>query len=175
VRHTTTVYEPVAVLDDERIRASAVADGIFPLITNMGREDMTPLKLLQIYKYQPFVEKRHEQLKTAARVVPVNYKSVDRIEAFLFLYFLAVTLHALIERAVRQAMKKRRLRSIPLYPEERDCRAPTADKILGLFAPLRRHQLFSGGKAVKTFWDPLSDVQRLVLELLEIPTAEYGQ
>jgi len=175
VRRTTTVYEPVAVLNEERIRASAVTDGIFPLITNMPLEDMPPLELLQIYKYQPFIEKRHEQLKTAARVVPVNYKSVDRIEAFLFLYFLAVTIHALIERAVRAAMKKRRLRSIPLYPEERDCRAPTADKILGLFALLRRHRLFNEDGAVKTFWDPLSDVQRLVLELLGIPTAEYGQ
>ena len=108
-------------------------------------------------------------------MVPVNYKSIDRIEAFLFLYFLAVTLHALIERDVRAAMKKRRLRSIPLYPEERDCRAPTADKILGLFAPLRRHRLFDGAEQVKTFWDPLSHIQLLVLELLDIPTAEYGQ
>lgn len=175
VRHTTTVYEPVAVLDEERIRASAVADGIFPLVTNTASQELSPLDLLQIYKYQPFIEKRHEQLKTAARVVPVNYKSVDRIEAFLFLYFLAVTLHALIERQVRTAMKKRRLRSIPLYPEERDCQAPTADKILRLFAPLRRHRLLNNGDAVKTFWDPLSDVQRLVLELIDIPAAEYGQ
>ena len=163
------------MLDEERIRASAVTDGIFPLVTNTANQELSPLDLLQIYKYQPFIEKRHEQLKTAARVVPINYKSVDRIEAFLFLYFLAVTLHALIERAVRQAMKKRQLRAIPLYPEERKCRAPTADKILGLFAPLRRHRLFNNGGAVKTFWDPLNDVQRLVLELLDIPTAEYGE
>jgi len=175
VRHTTTVYEPVAVLEDEPIRAAAVTDGIFPLITNMPLEDMPPLEMLQIYKYQPFIEKRHEQLKTAADVVPVNYKSVDRIEAFLFLYFLAVTLHALIERAVRAAMKTRGLHTIPLYPEERDCSAPTADKILGLFAPLRRHRLFNEGNPVKTFWDPLNDVQRLVLELLDVPTTEYGQ
>jgi len=175
VRHTRTVYEPLAVLDEERIRVSAVADGIFPLVTNTKSADMSPLEVLQIYKYQPFIEKRHEQLKTAARVVPVNYKSVERIEAFLFLYFLAVTIHALIERDVRAAMKKRRLRSIPLYPEERDCRAPTADKILGLFANLRRHRLFDGTDQVKTFWDPLSDVQRLVLELLGIPNAVYGQ
>ena len=175
VRQTTTVYEPVAVLDEERIRASAAADGIFPLVTNMAHEDLPPLDLLEIYKYQPFVEKRHEQLKTAAQVVPVNYKSAERIEAFLFLYFLAVTIHALIEHQVRTAMKKRQLDSIPLYPEERACRAPTADKILDLFEPLRRHQLSDGADQVKTFWDPLSDVQRLVLDLLEVPTAAYGQ
>ena len=175
VRHTTTVYEPVAVLDEAQIRTAAAADGIFPLVTNKTAEQLEALELLQIYKYQAFVEKRHEQLKTAARVMPVNYKSPERIEAFLFLYFVAVTIHALIERQVRTAMKKRRLRSIPLYPEERACRAPTADKILGLFEPLRRHRLLDGASIVKTFWDPLSEVQRLILELLQGPAADYGQ
>jgi transposase len=175
VRHTTTVWEPVVVLDAAAIRAAAAADGIFPLVTNLPCAQVPPLELLQIYKYQPFLEKRHEQLKTAAEVVPVNYKSPERIEAFLFLYFLAVTLHALLERQLRAAMKKQRVRSLPLYPEARDCRAPTAHQVLGLFADCRRHRLFDGAEAVKTFWDPLSDVQRQVLELLDIPSSEYGQ
>lgn len=136
---------------------------------------MPPLELLRVYKYQSFVEKRHEQLKTVAEVAPVNYKTPERIEAFLFLYFVAVTIHALLERQLRQAMQHRELRSIPLYPEERECRAPTADKILGLFGPLRRHRLFDGDRLVQTFWDTLSDVQRTVLDLLEVPTSTYGQ
>ena len=76
-------------------------------------------------------------------------------------------------QAARQEIQ--RLRSIPLYPEERACRAPTADKILGLFEPLRRHRLLDGASIVKTFWDPLSEVQRLILELLDGPAADYGQ
>ncbi len=175
VRRTTTAYEPVVTLDTERIRDSASADGIFPLITNVPAEEMPPLDILSIYKYQPFVEKRHEQLKTAAEVVPVNFKMPERIEAFLFLFFIAVTIHALVERQIRDAMKARGIRSIPLYPEERACRAPTADKILGLFEPIRRHQLFEHGRPIKTFWDELTEVQRTVLELLEIPTSVYGQ
>jgi hypothetical protein len=98
------VFEPVVTLDDAAVRASAAADGIFPLITNMPATEKTPLELLQIYKYQPFIEKRHEQLKTAADVAPVNFKSPERIEAFLFLYFIATIVHALVEREVRQAM-----------------------------------------------------------------------
>ena len=139
VRQTTLVYEPVTTLDTDSIKAWAAADGIFPLITNISAEQLSPLELLSTYKYQAFVEKRHEQLKTAAEVVPVNYKTPERIEAFLFLYFIAITLHALLERQVREAMKARGIRSIPLYPEERACRAPTADKLLGLFENLRRH------------------------------------
>ena len=162
-------------LDTAGVEASAAADGIFPVITNIPAAKLSPLDLLTTYKYQAFVEKRHEQLKTAAEVVPVNYKTPSRIEAFLFLYFLAITLHALLERQVREAMKARDIRSIPLYPEERACRAPTADKLLGLFEDLRRHRLLHNGQSIKTFWDPLTDAQRLVLDLLGISTAVYGQ
>ena len=162
-------------MNAEAIKTSAASDGVFPLITDIPVERMSPLEILSIYKYQPFIEKRHEQLKTAAGVAPVNFKTPERIEAYLFLYFIAVTAHALIERQVRDAMKERGLKSIPLYHEERECRAPTADKILSLFEPLRRHSLFENGQLVKTFWDNLSDVQRTVLELLKIPTSVYGQ
>lgn len=174
VRLTTTVYEPEVTVDAEAVRRSAVADGIFPLVTNTALEELPTLALLQAYKYQAFIEKRHEQLKTAAEVVPVNFKSPERIEAFLFLYFLALTLQALIERQVRRAMAARRLRAIPLYPEERECRAPTADKILQAFAPLRQHHLLRNGHPIRTFADPLTDLQRTLLDLLQIPTSAYA-
>lgn len=175
VRQTTVIYEPVVTQDVESIRASAAADGIFPYITNVSTKDLSPRDLLEIYKYQPFIEKRHEQLKTAADLTPVNLKTPERIEALLFLYFIATTIHALIERHVRNRMKAGGIRSIPLYPEERACRAPTANKILGLFADLRVHRLTDDQRPVKTFWDELTPAQRTVLEMLEIPTSAFGQ
>ncbi len=171
----TEVVTPVVTLDRDAIRASATADGIFPLITNQPVDTMSALDVLSTYKYQAFVEKRHEQLKTAQHVVPVNFKTPERIEAYLLMYFLALSLHALIERHIRLAMKQRGIRTISLYPEDRPCRAPTADKVLRLFQPLRRHQLLQRGQPIKTFWDPLSDIQRTVLDLLGVPSAEYGQ
>jgi len=173
LRETTIVFEPVDTVDADAVRVSAAADGIFPLITDLDAERLPALEMLQTYKYQAFIEKRHEQLKTAAEIVPVNFKNPERIEAFLFLYFLAITLHGLIERQIRAAMKKRRLRSLPLYPEERKCRAPTADKIIAFFEPLRTYRLTRGGVAVENFADPLSDLHHLILELLGIPKDAY--
>jgi transposase len=173
-RVTTTVYEPVARVDAEAVRRAAAADGIFPLVTNASAEQLSALALLHTYKYQPVVEKRHEQLKTVAKVVPINFKSVERIEAFLFLYFLALTLHALIERHVRRAMAARGLSALPLYPEARACRAPTAEKILQAFAPLRIHHLRTKGRLVRTFADPLTDIQSTLLTLLDIPASVYA-
>jgi len=73
------------------------------------------------------------------------------------LYFIAIMLHALLEREPRRAMQHGHIGSLPLYPEERECSAPTADKILGLFDNLRRHRLFDGDQHIKTFWDELSE------------------
>jgi hypothetical protein len=174
LRVTTTAWQAVATVDQQAVRASAAADGIFPLITNLPPDSHSPAQILRIYKYQAFVEKRHEQLKSVAEVVPVNFKSPARIDAFLFLFFVAVTLQALLERQLRQAMTARQLDSLPIYPEARLCKAPTAGKILALFAHHRRHRLIDAGCHIKTFWDPINDVQRTVLHLLDVPVAHFG-
>ncbi len=101
------------------------------------------MEILEIYKYQAFLEKHHEQLKTAAMVVPVNFKSPERIDAFIFVFFLAITIQALLERQLRKAMAAHAIGSFPLCSEARQCKAPIADKILSLFAHQRRHQLFN--------------------------------
>jgi transposase len=87
----------------ETIQYDARTDGMFPLLTN--DEALSPLEVLQKYKYQPQLEKRHEQLKTVRAVAPVWLKSVTRIEALLLVYFVALLVDALIERELRRAMK----------------------------------------------------------------------
>jgi len=161
-------------VDQQAVRASATADGLFPLVTNLPPDTHSPLEILKIYKYQAFIEKRHEQLKTVAEVVPVNFKSPERIDAFLFLFFVAITIDALLERQLRQAMVAHQLESLPIYPEARLCKAPTAGKILALFAHQRRHRLVDAGRHVKTFWDPITDAQRMVLHLLDVPADQFG-
>lgn len=174
VRVTTTAWEAVATVDQLAVQASAACDGIFPLITNLPANTHSPFEILKIYKYQAFVEKRHEQLKSVAEVVPVNFKSPKRIDAFLFLFFVALTIHALLERQLRNAMTARQIDSLPIYPEGRPCKTPTAAKTLALFAMQRRHRLHDGDRLIKTFWDPISDPQRIVLQLLDVAPEQFG-
>ncbi len=70
-----------------------------------------------MYKYQPHVEKRHEQIKSLYSVAPVMLKNVDLIESLLFVYFLALLIESLMEREVRNGMKKVGTESIWIYPE----------------------------------------------------------
>ena len=147
------------------------SDGMFPLITNC--DDLSLIKVLENYKYQPWLEKRHEQLKTVHRVAPVLLKSVTRIEGLLFVFFLALLIQALIEREVRNGMKKNGLKSISIYPEDRDCESPTTSRLLVLFDNIEFHRLWSQNGLVQTFQTEITAKQVEVLGLAGMPLEAY--
>jgi transposase len=154
-------------LRETEIAADARADGVFPLLTN--RQDLTAGAILEAYKTkQPLVEQRHDLLKNVAAATPMCLKSVSRIEALLFLLFVALLVHALIEREVRAAMAARAIKALPLYPEDRECKAPSTDRILEVFGPLQRHLLSHKGRVVQRFDPELTPLQRRLLAFLGI-------
>jgi hypothetical protein len=95
-------------------------------------------------------------------------KSISRIEALLALHFVALLVHALLEREVRRAMASRGITELPLYPEERDCPAPSANRILEIFGPLQRHLLCKADRVVQRFDPELTELQRKLLAFLGI-------
>ena len=105
---------------------------------------MSAKELLLAYKEQPMIEKRFEQLKTDFVVAPVYLKEVSRIQALLCVYFLALLVESLLERELRRAMEREGIESLPLYPEGRACRRPTARKVIDLFEDVQRHELSAG-------------------------------
>ena len=106
-------------------------------------------------------------------VTPALLKSEARIEALLMIYFLALLLDALIEREMRRSMAAAHLRSLPLYPEGRDCKAPTTRRLFEFFGPLQRHELFRGDRLVQRFKPQLSDLQLQILLFLGVPRSAY--
>ena len=158
--------------NEENIQASLISDGIFPLLTN--RRDLSFLDILACYKSkQPFVEKRHELLKNTLEVAPAFLKSISRLEAFLFLAYTGVTVHALMERELRKAMQDKELKSLRLYPEARDCPAPTMARIIDIFGNLQRHILSTEGKIVQRFDPELTELQEDVIELLGVSPRSF--
>jgi transposase len=147
-------------------------DGIFPLITN--DRNLSWLNILKAYKLgQPRVEQRHHHLKGAHEVAPQFLKSPARIEAFLCAFFFALLVNALIERQARQAMKRRGLQSLPLYPEGRKCKRPTTEHILRIFDGLMVHRV-NGKRVGRHVWAPeLGWLQKRMLGLLGIPPKAY--
>lgn len=160
--------------DVAAIKAAARADGLFPLITNS--ETLTPKAALDIYKQQPFLEKRHQQLKSVLEMAPVNLKSPTRVAALLLVDYLALLIYSLIERDVRKRMRKANIASLPLYPEQRLSRAPTTDLIFDAFGGLRQHRLLAeDGTLLRTFYDAPTPVAMQLLQLLDVNPKAYGQ
>jgi transposase len=159
---------------EKSLQEDARCDGTFPLLTNCM--DMSVVQILEAYrKKHPLIEKRHEMLKTVLRAVPVYLKNIGRIEAFLFLEYIALSVHALIERDIRMAMRRKGMKKISLYPEERECRAPTAERIFELFSPLQFHRLKKGEKLEQVFHPELSQIQEQVVHMLGVPISRFTQ
>jgi transposase len=153
------------------VRHDAASDGCYPLITNDA--DLNPAEVLAAYKYQPNLERRNHCLKGTQAVAPVNLHSPARIEALLCCHFFALLVHALIERQIRAAMNRAETKTIALYPEDRDCAAPSAARVLQIFENVNRHRLIRAGKVIQVFDPNLDARQRQVLKLLGIPASAY--
>ncbi len=153
----------------DRLAEEALCDGIFPLITNVVT--LSARELLLAYKRQPRIEARFSQLKTGFAVAPVYLKETSRIQALLCVYFFALLVESLLERELRRAMDGAGIESLPLYPEGRACRRPTARRVIDLFEEVQRHELSAGNRRPVVFSTELTRLQRRVLRLLGMPKA----
>ena len=170
-RITRRRYDIEWSLDQAAIAYDQKSDGMYPLLTN--DRSLSPAQVLEAHKGQPKIEKRFEQLKSVHEIAPVLLKNEARIEAFFTLYFLALMVQALIERELRQAMKRQSIDELPIYPEQRQCRRPTTEQILRLFSLAERHTLLRDAHTVQLFDTELTDLQRQVLSLLGVPLYAY--
>jgi transposase len=172
VRLQATRFDLSWHLDHDLLAAEARCDGTFPLVSNVL--DMSALELLLAYKQQPLIEKRFSQLKTDFVVAPVFLKEVSRVQSLLCVYFFALLVESLLERELRRAMERSGVESLPLYPEGRACRRPTARRVIDLFEDVQRHELKAKGQAPVVFTTELTRLQRKVLRLLGMPGAYSG-
>lgn len=164
-----------AAIRADNVAYDAVTDGCFPIITN--DTTMAPADVFAAYRYQPNLERRNHLLKGPQEVAPVYLETAHRIEALLLCHFLAMLTEALIEREIRTSMHTEGLTGIPLYPELRNCPAPSAPRILEIFNDLQRHHLQARDQTVQTvqtFQPQLTPLHQQVLDLLHIPASVYS-
>jgi transposase len=169
VKETSTRYELAYHIDSERLAAETCGDGVFPLVSN--DDSLSELEMLLAYKNQPALEKRFSHLKTDFEVAPVYLKEVSRIQALLCVYFLVLLTESLLERELRRAMEREAIASLPLYPEGRKCRRPTARRLIDLFDDVQRHSLRVGRRPPVSLMTELSRLQRRLLRLLGMKDA----
>ena len=145
-------------------------DGLFPLLST--DPEMIAKDALLAYKYQPRLEKRFTQFKSIHKAAPLLFKNIDRVEAIMFLFFVALMVQAIIEREVRRKMKDKNILALPVYPENRIAYHPTTAKIFDRFDGISIYHLKQGRK-IKIYQDELSELQKEIINISGMSEKEY--
>lgn len=169
----TQIYHLEVLRNKDTLRAESRTDGVFPLVTNL-KSGATPKKeVLLIYKYQPYIEKRHALCKSELEVAPVYLKKPMRAVGLVHAMFLAMMLDALIERTLRLGMIRDDIEALPILPEGRMTKTPTTARLLEMFSDVCWYEFERGGEIV-TFPIKLSDLQKQLLRLLDMDPSVYA-
>ena len=86
---------------------------------------------------------------------------------------MAQLIATLMERTVRQNMARRQIKAIPILPEGSYSKTPSFTQILDTFAARAKHEFYYSNQLIKVFAKPLTDIQKTVLDLLDIDAAVY--
>lgn len=173
VREVKLRFDLTWEIDAIQLERARRCDGIFPLITN--DRSMTAEEVLRAYKRQPIIEKRFSQFKSDFHVAPVFLKEASRIESLLCVYFMALLLQTLLERELRRTMASQAIESLPLYPESRDCKRPTARRVIDAMESISRHRLVTEDGAQQDLYTDPTPLQHQLIKLFGDETATYGR
>ena len=158
-------------LNEKALAEASRTDGIFPLITNTA---LAAGDVLKSYKDQPFLEKRMYTKKTVLEVAPVFLKQEKRIEAMLFLYFVALMIVSLIERKIRMNMAKEKIEKVPILPQGMNTKKPTWNNIRYFFRNIHYSQINKAGTCIQAEVKGFGTLHEQVCLLLEIPDTVYA-
>jgi transposase len=148
-------------------------DGVFALVTNIpAGKNGAKREILEVYKYQAFVEKRHALLKSELEVARMYLKKPHRVVGMVHAHFLAMVVEALIERTIRRGMASAGIKSLPILPEGRPTTTPTAPRVLEAFSSVCWYEFERGDETV-AFPVRLTTLQKQLLRLLGMETAIY--
>ena len=156
--------------DDKAIEQASKTDGIFPLITN---STLPAADILKTYKKQPFLEKRFYTKKSVLEVAPVFLKKNQRIEAMMFLYFIALMIVSLIERNIRRQMVEEQIEKLPILPARMKTKTPTWNNIRYFFRNVHLALITKDERILQSTVKGVTKMHHLLLKLLNVPSSVY--
>jgi len=147
--------------NQDAIADAALTDGIYALASNQpGR--LSVGKVLELYKGQQIVERRHRDYKQTLKVRPIFLHNDDRIYALTSVVAIALLIFGLIETELRKALPDDEQLLPGLLPEGRAAK-PTGRNVLAAFQGLGLTYTPEGIRL-----DRLTRTQRRILQLLDI-------
>jgi len=157
--------------NQKAIEEESALDGIFPLITNTG---LRAADVLRHYKEQPYLEKRFSTTKSVLEIAPVFLEKPSRIEAMVFLYFVALMVISLIERKVRKQMVSSKIEKLPILPQGMNTKKPTWNNIQYHFRNVHLSVITRNKEVISSKVKGLTNLHRTLLSLLGVPPYVYS-
>ena len=121
------------------------------------------------------LEKRFMAGKSVLEIAPVFLKDTRRIEAMMLLFFMALMILSLVERAIRKAMVEQAITALPIRPSGLKTEAPTWRVIRQFFTDINLTRIQQNIVTIHRELKGLSALHQQVLTLLDVPKAVYQQ
>jgi hypothetical protein len=112
--------------------------------------------------------------KTVLEVAPVFLKKEKRIEAMLFLYFVALMIVSLIERKIRMNMAAQDIDKLPILPQGMNTKKPTWNNVRYFYRNVHYSQIIRDGLCIQAVVKGLGNLHEQINRLLEIPDSVYA-
>ena len=97
-------YQVELYFDEQAFQQSTVTYGYYPLLTNKDQQSFSIEEAMLAHKKQYKSEHTYRRAKGPFRLEPIYLHTPERIEAFMFLFKIALQIIVLIERAARKNM-----------------------------------------------------------------------
>jgi transposase len=148
--------------------------GYYPLITNMPKETFSIEDAMLNHKNQYKSEHINRRAKGEHRLEPIYLHKPERIQAYLFLFKIALQLLVIIERTARNNIAKRDQGLDNFRPNRKDVRNPKTEYLLKEFQYIVRGEILLQDGDIHYFVSELNGLQKDILSILEVPQSCFS-
>jgi transposase len=143
--------------------------GYYPLVTNQTAEQLSLEQAMMAHKNQYKCEHLNRRAKSSYKLEPIYLHTPERIEAFLFLFKIALQMVVLIERTARNNIAKRGRGLDNFMPNRRDVRNPRTEYLLTAFQYVVQGRILLDDGGVHGFVSELTPTQKDIIDILQVP------
>jgi len=169
VKVLTDCYSVILAFKDNIYQDQLYKCGYYPLITNMPKETFTIEDAMLDHKGQYKSEHTNRRAKGEYQLEPIYLHKPQRIEAYLFLFKIALQLLVLIERTARKNIAIHDKGLDDFRPNKKDVRNPKSEYLLKEFQYVVYGKILLQNGSFRYFVSELKSLQKEILEILEVP------
>jgi transposase len=159
--------------DEHAFQKALSQCGYYPLLTNKPADQLSIEKAMLAHKNQYKCEHTFRRAKGPYSIEPIYLHTPERIEAFLFLFKIALQMLVLLERTARKNIDNRDRGLDGFMPNKKDVRNPRSEFMLKEFEDIVQGQMQMPDGNNYGFVSQLNELQKDILCILGVPHYYY--